>query len=98
MTTGGKIINKLMSGETRDDPVAEMVPAPFQAEQTYLTEQDIRDSRQPPRRKGSYDDMDQEMEREPDHDQIDPSKINEAFAQKNVGNAANQLEGLFDKL
>ena len=61
VTKGGKIINKLQSCETRDDSVMEMVPAPFQSEQTYLTEQDIRESQQP-RRKGSYDDMDQEMQ------------------------------------
>ena len=73
VTTGGKIINKLISGETRDDPVVEMIPAPFQSEQTYLTEQDIKDSRQPPRRKGSYDEMDQDMGQDPDHSQIDSS-------------------------
>lgn len=38
------------------------------------------------------------MQNEPDHDQIDSSKINEAMASKNLGNDANQLEGLFDKL
>ena len=32
MTKGGKIINKLLSGETRDDSINELVPAPFQAE------------------------------------------------------------------
>lgn len=32
VTQGGKIINKLMSGENRDDPVMELEPAPFQAE------------------------------------------------------------------
>lgn len=75
VTQGGKIINKLMSGENRDDPVMELEPAPFQAEQTYLTEQDIRDSRQQPKRKGSYDEMDQEMQDGPDHEQIDSSQI-----------------------
>ena len=74
-----------MSGENRDDTINELVPAPFQAEQTYLTEQDIQDSRQPPRRKGSYDDMDQDMEKEPDHDQIDSSQINMAMAAKKLG-------------
>lgn len=61
VSKGGKIINKLLSGEARDDAVMELVPAPFQSEQTYLTEQDIRESQQP-RRKGSYDEMDQEMQ------------------------------------
>ena len=41
-TKGGKIINKLQSNEVRDDPVMEMVPDPFGAEQTYLTEEDIQ--------------------------------------------------------
>jgi len=40
-TKGGKIINKLSAHEARDDPVTEMVPDPFGAEQTYLTEDDI---------------------------------------------------------
>jgi len=33
-----------MQGEERDDNVMEMVPDPFAAEQTYLTEDDIKNA------------------------------------------------------
>lgn len=41
-TEGGKIVNRLVSGETRDSNQTELVPDPFAAEQTYLTEDDIK--------------------------------------------------------
>ena len=58
-TEGGKIINKLSKGEERDSAQTEQVPDPFAAEQTYITEDEIQLAQK--QRKGSYDQMDQEM-------------------------------------
>jgi hypothetical protein len=44
----------------------EQIPDPFAAEQTYITENDIKNAR-----KGSYDNLDQDMIDAPD--QIDSS-------------------------
>ena len=41
-SAGGKIINKLGKGEERDSNQTEQEPDPFAAEQTYLTEDDIK--------------------------------------------------------
>jgi hypothetical protein len=43
-TKDGKIINKLQDGESRDSEQAEQIPDPFGAEQTYLTEEDIKNA------------------------------------------------------
>ena len=58
-TKDGKIINKLMTGEQQDSNQTEKVPDPFAAEQTLITDDDIAMAQA--QRKGSYDDMDQEM-------------------------------------
>ena len=54
-TQGGKIINRLESGENRDDNQIEKIPDAFAAEQTHITEDEIRQAQQ---RKGSYDSVD----------------------------------------
>ena len=50
----------------------EQTPDPFAAEQTYLTEADIKQAQE---RKGSYDQMDQDMP-----SQIDSSALTSAFS------------------
>jgi len=58
-TDGGKIINQLGRGEERDSNQNEKEPDPFTAEQTYISEDEIKQAQK--NRKGSYDEMDQEM-------------------------------------
>lgn len=41
-TKGGKIINRLETNEQRDNNQMELIPDPFAAEQTYLSEEDIK--------------------------------------------------------
>lgn len=48
-TKDGKIINKLGNGEVQDSNQMEQIPDPFAAEQTYITEDDIKNAR-----KGSF--------------------------------------------
>lgn len=55
-TKDGKIINKLGNKEEQDSNQMEQIPNPFAAEQTYITEEDIKLAR-----KGSFDAADQEM-------------------------------------
>jgi hypothetical protein len=72
-TKDGKIINKLGNGEEQDSNQMEQIPDPFAAEQTYITENDIKLAR-----KGSYDNLDQEMADAPeqiDSTQIDSSQL-----------------------
>ena len=54
VTKDGKIINKLGKGEEQDSNQMEQIPDPFAAEQTYITEDDIKLAR-----KGSFDAADQ---------------------------------------
>ena len=82
-TSGGKIINKLEKNDVRDSNETEMTPDPFAAEQTYLTEDDIKNAKS--QRKGSYDEMDQDMNA-PKDDQI------------NSGLDKNALENMFDNM
>ena len=88
-TVGGKIINKLESGEKRDSNQLEQNPDPFAAEQTYLTEDDIKQAQG---RKGSYDEMDQQM----DETKVTADNLNTAFASKME--IPQNLEGMFDKM
>jgi len=55
------------------------VPDPFAAEQTYLSEADIKQAQQ---RKGSYDELDQEMGGEAPSTQIDSSALSSALAKQ----------------
>lgn len=43
-TKDGRIINKLNTGDVIDSNQMEQVPDPFAAEQTYLTEDDIKNA------------------------------------------------------
>lgn len=52
-TKDGKIINKLGKGEEQDSNQMEQIPDPFAAEQTYITEADIKNAR-----KGSFEAVD----------------------------------------
>lgn len=75
-TAGGKVLNPLQVGEERDSGVMEMAPDPFGAEQTYLTEEDIALARE---RKGSYDEMEQDLpDNGDDAEQIDTNKFDKA--------------------
>jgi hypothetical protein len=78
----------------------EQVPDPFAAEQTYLTENDIKESQA--KRKDSYDDMDQDMAGD---GQIVSTSLNQAALdgafEKLKGmqeDKQDNLEGLFDKM
>ena len=64
----------------------EQTPDPFAAEQTYLTEDDIKEAQR--NRKGSYDEMDQDMGAA---EQIDSSKFNPAKLE-------DKLENMFDNM
>jgi len=66
----------------------EQDPDPFAAEQTYLTEADIKMAQQ---RKGSYDEMDQEM----DAPQIDSSAV---FSKLESTKPAAGLEDMFENM
>lgn len=87
-TTDGKIINKLGNGEVQDSNQMEQIPNPFAAEQTYITEADIKNAR-----KGSYDNLDQDMPSDIP-EQIDSSALATAV-QKLKG---EQLEDMFDNM
>lgn len=76
-TDGGKVVNRLKTGEAADSNQMEQVADPFAAEQTYLTEDDIKQAKQ---RKGSYDELDQEMGGEAPSTQIDSSALASALA------------------
>lgn len=87
-TKEGKIINKLGNGEEQDSNVMEQIPNPFAAEQTYITEEDIKLAR-----KGSFDAVDQEMADIPE--QIDSSQLADAVQKLKGG---DKLEDMFDNM
>lgn len=94
-TNGGKVVNRLPSGETRDSNQTEQVPDPFAAEQTYLTEDDIKQAQQ---RKGSYDELDQEMGGEAPSTQIDSSALASALAKQDNPKTGAGLTDMFDNM
>jgi len=89
-TQGGKIINRLDKGEERDSNVVEQIPDPFAAEQTYLTEADISQAQQ---RKGSYDEMDQDMP-----SQIDSSALTSAFSKLEQKPEEKDISQMLDQM
>jgi hypothetical protein len=58
-SAGGKIINRLEKNEERDNNQMELTPDAFAAEQTLITEDEIKLAQE---RKGSYDQIDQDMD------------------------------------
>ena len=86
-TAGGKIINTLEKDEQRDSNQTEQTPDPFAAEQTYITEDDIKQAQQ---RKGSYDEMDQNME--DNNNQITSSNLTSAFSKMEPSKPKDNLE------
>lgn len=96
MSKNGKIINRLEKGEERDSNQMEQVPDAFAAEQTYLDEAGIAQAQQ---RKGSYDELDQEMGgQEPP--QINSAAITSAFSKLESTNPSKpaDLTGMFDNM
>lgn len=74
----------------------EETPAPFGAEQTYITENDIREAQN--MRKGSYDEMDQDM---PDMPQIDSTQLNEQIMKMKEANdpkKGKDLQSMFENM
>lgn len=69
----------------------EQIPDPFAAEQTYITENDIKLAR-----KGSYDNLDQDMADAPE--QIDSSQLVNAVHKLKAETKPEQLEDIFDNM
>jgi hypothetical protein len=90
-TKDGKIINKLGNGEEQDSNQMEQIPNPFAAEQTYITEDDIKQAR-----KGSYDNLDQDMQDMPE--QIDSSALANAVSKLKSDPKTENLEDMFDNM
>lgn len=59
----------------------EQIPDPFAAEQTYLNDEDIKQARQ---RKGSYDDMDQEMAADEKKAVPQPANLEDIFEKMQI--------------
>lgn len=79
---GGKVLNPLQPGDKRDDGIIEMVPDPFAAEQTYLSDDEL-----PAKSKISDEDMDGE--------QIDTGRFDKAVKHSQLN--AENLEKLFSE-
>ena len=94
-TAGGKVVNRLIGGETQDSNQTEQVPDPFAAEQTYLTDADIKQAQQ---RKGSYDELDQEMGGEAPSTQIDSSALASALGKQADPKTGAGLTDMFDNM